>query len=721
VIVVIQSPHREEIISCYKTRLLIKYIERPLLQFSLFGPLSVRQDGREIRIKSLKLRAILGYITLSEQLVETRERLVGLLWSESGEAQARAVLRQVIRELREIFGEAHGEGLRITAHEIGFERDAVDLDVWAVVRAAEAGQVHPLLLERQYIADDLLVGLEDLDPSFRGWLLAKRHLLSDRLLRALEKGLDQAQDPNTRAQLAEAILNLDPTHEDACRRLMLASATSGRTAHALRTYNALWDLLDQDFGMEPSKATQDLVADIKLGVYEHGAPTRDDASAPAAFPTGDASKALPSKPPQTAPRPPTSANQPQTRLLLSLRAVDTRQVQPDMVHLVVGFRQLLIASLVKFREWHVTDVPFQPQAEGMTPDGDERYEIQIFASQNRQVLQLTLILKALRAGFYVWSDGFELNLATWFDSQHRVIRRVATALNVHLSAERLRHLSGRPDISIGVYDRWLRCQKLMRTFDPQHWARLAAEYNEIIAAAPHFVPAYCSLADMHSIEHVAHPGVFRDRAREQRAMELARKAVELDAAHASAHRSLAWAHAMMKQYGQAELHIEVASELNPHDSWTVISAALLLAFCGRHQRATELSQAALDMRLSPSPAHWSYQLVIQFLTGNYQTAIEAADRAHDALWEVGAWRMAALAHLGRTSEAAAEGKRFLSRIRANWFGAVPATDEAIVRWLLHISPIRQRADWERLRDGLQAAGLPTCGNQHASALDAIAR
>jgi tetratricopeptide (TPR) repeat protein len=393
-------------------------------------------------------------------------------------------------------------------------------------------------------------------------------------------------------------------------------------------------------------------------------------------------------------------HQPPARLLMGRIKVEDGFRKP-------GFRQLLIASLVKFREWRVADVPFQPMADGVPNAGDERYEILMFATQNQQVLQLTLMLKAMATGFYVWSDGFEFNLDNWFDSQQRVIRRVAMALNVHLSAERLRRLSGRTDISIGVYDRWLRCQSMVRTYDPQHWAWLATQFNEIIEAAPRFVPAYCGLADMHSIEHVAHPGVFRDRAREQRALELSRKAVALDPAHVNAHRSLAWAYAMIKQYGQAELHIQVASELNPHDSWTAISAALLFAFCGRYQRATELTQVALDARISPSPVHWAYQLVIQFLSGNYQAAIEAADRARDVLWEVAAWRTAALSHLGRTAEAAAEGKRFLSRIRANWFGAVPASDEAIVRWLLHISPIRQRADWERLRDGLQAAGLPT--------------
>jgi DNA-binding SARP family transcriptional activator len=648
-----------------------------LLQLSLFGSFALRHDGREIRIKSLKLKAILGYLAVSEQLLETRERLVGLLWSESGETQARAVLRQVIRELREILAEAGCGGLRITSHEIGFERDAVEVDVWAVLRAAEAAEVHPLLLERPHLADDFLAGLEDLDPSFRVWVLAKRHTLSDRLLRALEQALARnLHDPDKEARLretrlAEAIFNLDPTHEEACRRLMHANATAGRTAHALRAYKALWDLLDEDYGMEPSKTTQELVARIKLGAYEHDHDTQQNMQA------GAVEAAAASVPSAIV-----SASQPETRLLL-------------------------IASLVKFREWRVADVPFPPIADGVPNAGDERYEILMFATQNQQVLQLTLMLKAMATGFYVWSDGFEFNLDNWFDSQQRVIRRVAMALNVHLSAERLRRLSGRTDISIGVYDRWLRCQSMVRTYDPQHWAWLATQFNEIIEAAPRFVPAYCGLADMHSIEHVAHPGVFRDRAREQRALELSRKAVALDPAHVNAHRSLAWAYAMIKQYGQAELHIQVASELNPHDSWTAISAALLFAFCGRYQRATELTQVALDARISPSPAHWAYQLVIQFLSGNYQAAIEAADRARDVLWEVAAWRTAALSHLGRTAEAAAEGKRFLSRIRANWFGAVPASDEAIVRWLLHISPIRQRADWERLRDGLRAAGLPT--------------
>jgi DNA-binding SARP family transcriptional activator len=677
-----------------------------LLQLSLFGPVTLRSNNREIRIKSLKLRAMLGYIALSDSLLETRERLVGLLWSESGEAQARAVLRQVIRELREIFSDAGSDGLHVSSYQIGLEREAIDVDVWAVLGAAEAAEVHSLLLERPHLTDELLVGLEDLDPAFRAWVLAKRHTLRDRLLRGLENVLgQQADNPRDEGYVAEAILNLDPTHEAACRRLMRAHATAGNTARALSTYKSLWDLLEQDYDMEPAAATQQLVAEIKMGAFEPDRPTRGLSTE--LLVDGQAA-AIPERP---QPIRAVSSPNPEMRLLLSFPPVDVQAVGPDKSHLVLGFRRLLIASLVRFREWGVTDAPFPGQIDAHR-EGGARYEIQMYSNQSQGSVRLTIMLKELDSDLYIWTDGFELELTNWFDSQVRVVRRIAMALNVHLSAERLRRFSERPDISLGVYDKWLRCQTLVRTFDPQHWKRLASQFAEIIAAAPGFVPAYCGLADLHTIEHIAHPGIFRARDREQKALELAREAVQLDPSDMHAHRCLAWVHAMAKQYGQAEVHIQVAYDLNPSDSWIAISAALLFAFCGKIEQASVIGLAALDLTLAPSRTHWAYQADIQFLIGDYAAAVDAADRAQDVLWGVAAWRTAALAHLGRSAEAAAEGQRFLSRTRANWFGAEPPTDEKIVQWLLHLYPLRRREDWERFRDGLRAAGLPTRQTEH---------
>ena len=67
---------------------------------------------------------------------------------------------------------------------------------------------------------------------------------------------------STRGQdeIATAIVNLDPTHEQACRHLMRAHAEEGDIAGAVRIYKALWDLLDRDYGMEPSPQTEEMVA-----------------------------------------------------------------------------------------------------------------------------------------------------------------------------------------------------------------------------------------------------------------------------------------------------------------------------------------------------------------------------------------------------------------------------------------------------------------------------
>src|ERR1700733_10871070 len=98
-----------------------------VFRMGLFGPASFNVGGRELRFKSLKLRAALGYIALNDSLTETRERLVGLLWSESGEEHARASLRQNIRELRVALGPDHG-GLHIVARELGFQRGSIEVD-----------------------------------------------------------------------------------------------------------------------------------------------------------------------------------------------------------------------------------------------------------------------------------------------------------------------------------------------------------------------------------------------------------------------------------------------------------------------------------------------------------------------------------------------------------------------------------------------------------------
>ena len=99
--------------------------------------------------------------------------------------------------------------------------------------------------------------------------MARRQALHDRLIRGLEEGYrDQSLDPRRRRRLAQATLLLDPTHEEACRIVMRCAAEAGETGAAIRAYDELYRLLDQDYDMEPSAATQELIAEVKQGKYD---------------------------------------------------------------------------------------------------------------------------------------------------------------------------------------------------------------------------------------------------------------------------------------------------------------------------------------------------------------------------------------------------------------------------------------------------------------------
>ncbi len=158
----------------------------PCLAVCLFGGVSLRLGGREIAVPNRKAKALLGYLALAPNLSETRERLVGMLWSESDEARARASLRQALHGLRDALAQGGFGGFLTDRSVVALEPDAIALDVAAVLESVTAGRPHDLLLDRQRLTDTLMAGYEDIDPSFRIWLMVKRQSSHERIARGLE-------------------------------------------------------------------------------------------------------------------------------------------------------------------------------------------------------------------------------------------------------------------------------------------------------------------------------------------------------------------------------------------------------------------------------------------------------------------------------------------------------------------------------------------------------
>ena len=652
------------------------------LEISTTGGFCLALSGMPVDVVGHKAKAVLGYLAIGEHAAETRERLVGLFWSEVSEVNARASLRQVLHEIRVVFQSAGFDGLQTDKRSIALERARIKVDLHDIVEMAQAGKVHPRFRETVRLPETLLVGFEDVDSAFRLWLLAKRQALHDRLLLAFETAMRSAEPASERElELARAIMSLDPTHEEACRALIRASAGRGDFGGAMRLYRSLWDLLDQEFDVEPSAETQALIVEVRNATADDRRP---------------AGKLLP-------PVAATSTDAAGRDVVLNIGTFDSSATLESQRYIVSGFRHELVASLVRFREWRVRD-----DSGGSRPvDADsQEYRIDASGMSTPTDIRLVLTLREARTGLYVWSDQYRITLANWFDAQQAIVRRIAVGLNTHLSASRLNRLTAEHGASPHAYDRWLRAQELFLKFSPRAWAQAADIYRTTIADTPNFSPAYSSLVQINNTAPFVHPGVFRTRQRDQETLELAKRAVELDPVDSRAQLAMGWTYAMAGNFATAGIHMELAVELNEYDPWTNTSAGMFYAYTGRPDKARWLVRHAFELAITPSPTLWVYASTLFFATGDYRDCIVASERSGDAIWSNVAWRAAARFQLGEVELARQEMRRFFDGLRTRWNGDLPATEANMTRWLLHLDAIEREEIWERLRAGVAGAGAP---------------
>ena len=659
------------------------------LTLRLLGEFAADIDGREIALTTRKAKALAAYLALSDNVQDTRERLVGLLWSESDEEHARASLRQAVHDIRTALDGTGFAGFRVDKQTLSLMQERRTSDVDEVLAAAAQGVVHPRLLDNQRITDTLLSGLDNLDPAFQAWLLTKRQLLNDRLTLALERLLPAEGDSREASAVALALLNLDPTHEVACRHLIRTRAARGDIGGALKVYKSLWDLLEADYDIEPSQETQALIVEIKQMPGLNQEPEAPTLAPTIAEAPGEA----------TAPK----------RLFISVCAFEASGVPNDMRHLVNGFRHEFVACLARFREWSVRTLPPFWEPEPRTRSSPSEYIVEGSTYELNGTVRLVVTLRDAETSVCVWSERYSITLAAWFETQEHMVRQIAMALNIHVSAERLRRIAPGSDVPVEIHDRWLRGQSLLLQMASKDWPKAAALVEGLLADAPDFSPALSGLVQYRNIAHIALPGQFRDAARHLETLPIAQRAVHLDPLDSRAQLSLAWTYQLLGRVDESTLHASLAVDLNENDPWTLMATGQIFAYCGQYERAAALSAASLKISPMPKPPQVAYAGAIKFLCSDYAGCADAAREDLGMSPAFTIWGCAAKAHVGRLDEAKQDLEKALKSVAADWHGKRPPTRENIARWLLHVFPIAIRGDWERLAAGLAAAGAPVEG------------
>ena len=237
--------------------------DSPHLAVRVLGPARVTVDDAPAPPELLwrKHLALLVYLARSARKSRTREHLVGLLWSDRDEKQARHSLSEALRVLRQVLGDA---AVQADVDQVRLATDGVTLDCDRFAALAERGEwdAAAALVEGEFLEGLALPGANQ----FETWLGAERALWRAQGLNALVQ-CAEAQlargDTAAAARAALGAVGLDPTSEPAARAAMRALALAGDRAAALRVAERLARALRDALDAAPSPELARLVERVR--------------------------------------------------------------------------------------------------------------------------------------------------------------------------------------------------------------------------------------------------------------------------------------------------------------------------------------------------------------------------------------------------------------------------------------------------------------------------
>ncbi len=229
-----------------------------MLEIHLFGSPTILLDRKLIKISRRKSRAVLFYLAGQSQPVN-REKILNIFWTDQPRPAGLQVLRTTLHGLR---GEL-GEAIQVLDDRIGLSSE-----VWVDTRRLDlelsATEFDPdrwsgiLELYRGEFLDD--VSLPD-SSKFEDWLVVERERyrrLAVRGLTALSVWHENQGDYNQALSYLDRALVFNPLQEDLQRESIRIHYLAGDRPGAIRRYDDLRRLLDEEMGVPPMVETRNL-------------------------------------------------------------------------------------------------------------------------------------------------------------------------------------------------------------------------------------------------------------------------------------------------------------------------------------------------------------------------------------------------------------------------------------------------------------------------------
>lgn len=230
----------------------------PKLTILLFGRPQLLLAGRPLDALRRKNRALLYYLAAHTQPL-ARDHILNLFWPDHDRAAAQQVLRTMLYDLRKHLGTAVKIENETLALAPDAEIDARRFEAGVSARSANASTLSALL---ELYRGDLLEGFALPDAAqFDDWAHSEREryrLLAVRALTTLSQLLESQRDWTAALVALNRALGFDPLQEELQRNALRLQYLAGDRPGAIRRYESLRKLLDDEMGVPPMPETRAL-------------------------------------------------------------------------------------------------------------------------------------------------------------------------------------------------------------------------------------------------------------------------------------------------------------------------------------------------------------------------------------------------------------------------------------------------------------------------------
>jgi SARP family transcriptional regulator, regulator of embCAB operon len=223
------------------------------------GSVVVQVDGRRVDgdLPGRQGQLLLVYLAANRDRAVTRDELIEALWPRQLPARPESALSVLLSKLRSVLGPASIEGrsqVRLALRPVVIDLEAAARGIHdaesAVAREDWAGAWGPARVALHTAGRGVLPGFD------APWILELRARLDDIRLRALScvaMSSLRIGGPELPAaeRAARSLVKLSPYRETGHRFLMEALAAQGNTAEALRVFDDLRRLLNEELGIAP--------------------------------------------------------------------------------------------------------------------------------------------------------------------------------------------------------------------------------------------------------------------------------------------------------------------------------------------------------------------------------------------------------------------------------------------------------------------------------------